>query len=206
LTGREKMKMSVGRRTCFFVSATLIACSWTTFAPSEEGEGQDAAEAVKAVADKATLARKTVDEKSVRERAHEFIAAFSIDDPSKTGILDDILAEDFTQVGSDGRLYEGKAENLRLYAKSMEDIREGFDSLRIDYDIRSVRVFGEGATVFGKLEMEGMLKGEETPFRRGVWETLVFQKDTDGWRLVHEHSTVAAPADRRPAAEGISRQ
>jgi len=200
------MKASVGRRICFFVSAILIACSWTTFAPSQKGEGQGAAEAIKAPVHKAALASIPVDEKSVRERAHQFVAAFSIDDPSKTGILDEILAEDFTQVGSDGRLYEGKAENLRLYAESMEDIREGFDSLRIDYDIRSVRVFGKGATVFGKLEMEGMLKGEETPFRRGVWETLVFQKDTDGWRLVHEHSTVAAPASCRSPAEGISRQ
>jgi len=175
----------------------LIACSWTTFAPSQKGEEQEVVEAVRAPVHKAALASIPVD---------EFVAAFSIDDPSKTGILDEILAEDFTQVGSDGRLYEGKAENLRLYAESMEDIREGFDSLRIDYDIRSVRVFGKGATVFGKLEMEGMLKGEETPFRRGVWETLVFQKDTDGWRLVHEHSTVAAPASCRSPAEGISRQ
>jgi len=136
------------------------------------------------------------DEKLVRRVVQEFIDAFGTDVRTPLERLKEIMADEFIQIGTNGILYEGRDGNLEVYEKSMEEIRTAFSSFALAYDIATVRVSGNGAVVFGKLIMEGRFKEADAPYRREIWETLVFRRDEAGWRLVQEHST-AAPSGFR---------
>ncbi len=73
----------------------------------------------------------------------------------------------------------------------MAEIRDLFHTFDYRLDIQTVRVYGQSALVFGKVVLSGELKDGQTPFRREIWETLVFARMDGKWKLVHEHSTRA---------------
>jgi len=137
--------------------------------------------------------------KLVRKLALEFIGAFRLDRPTARKRLEEMLAEDVVMAWSNGRAGKGKTTFLHWYDEAMAEIRDAFRTFAARYDIRSVRRFADGAIVFGKVELSGTLKDGDKPYRRSVWETLVFRKTPAGWRLIHEHSTrtAAEKADSR---------
>lgn len=49
--------------------------------------------------------------------------------------------------------------------------------------------------VSGKLMLECRVKDTDEPFRREIWETLVFRRNRGDWRLIQEHSTRVSSAD-----------
>ena len=79
--------------------------------------------------------------------------------------------------------------------KMLTEMGDAFDSFDVRYDVRSIGLLGDGATVFGKVFISARSKENGELLRREVWETLVFRRDGGKWRLVQEHSTTAAPND-----------
>jgi len=144
------------------------------------------------------------DEQAVRTLAEAYVRAYATLGQPPAAKLEQILAEDFVSAFSNGTAAEGRAAFLQVYRKAMAEIRQLFQSWAVRLEIRSVRLFGQGAVVFGTVVMEGRLKdasGAQKPFRKEVWETLVFRKAAGRWRLILEHATPRAPAKpREPAA------
>jgi uncharacterized protein (TIGR02246 family) len=143
------------------------------------------------------------DEQAVRKLAEDYVRAYATLGQAPTAKLQQILAEDFMSAFSNGTAAEGRGAFLRVYRKAMAEIRQLFRSWAVRLEIRSVRVFGQAAVVFGTVIMEGRPKdgNGEKPFRKEVWETLVFRKAAGRWRLIHEHATPRRPAKpREPAA------
>jgi len=132
------------------------------------------------------------DQTLVRSLAQEYVRAYSTRSPTPAKRLEQLLAEDFVAVFSVGKIAEGKAANMRRYREALAQIAQAFTSMTVDYDIRSIRLEGQAAIVFGLITMQGRLKEGDRPYRRDVWETLVFRRTPSGWLLCHEHATRAA--------------
>ena len=133
----------------------------------------------------------TDDAEQVRGLAVAFSRVFCTKDPTPVAALEQMLADDFTQVGTNGRVYRGKQANLVLYAKGAADVPGRFKHLRVDYEIETVDVSGSSALVFGKMVGVGLQREDGEPYLREVWETLVFRKRAGRWQLVHEQSVLA---------------
>lgn len=129
------------------------------------------------------------DRHAVRKLAKEFVGAFDPRNATGPMRLNDVVADDVVGVMSWGQLVRGKEALLELYARDRAEIRKNFNEFGINYDIQSVRLLGDGAVVFGKLTIKGRAKENNERVEREVWETLVFRRDTEGWRVVEEHST-----------------
>lgn len=141
------------------------------------------------------LRADSTDKKALRKLAQEFVGTFCTENPSPFKRLEDIMADDIVGIMSTGRMLEGKQDLLHFYKEMLAEVLDAFRTFKVVYHIRSVRVLGDGATVFGKLTIEGQWKESKEPIQREVWETLVFRKDAAGWRLIQEHSTTAAAED-----------
>ncbi len=127
--------------------------------------------------------------------AQAYVGFFRTENPTPPQELDRMLGEKLLSLTSNGELLEGKTVVLGAYRKSMEEIREQFAKWTVDFEVRSVRVLANAAVVFGKIVMTGRLKEGDKPYRREVWETLVFERSSAGWQIVQEHSSLAsAPA------------
>lgn len=142
----------------------------------------------------------SADEQTLRKLAREFVDTFRTDHATPFKRLEDIMADDIVAILSSGRMLEGKRTLLNFYKESLTEILAEFRTFKIVYDIRSVRLLGDAATVFGKLRVGGQLKENNERWGHEVWETLVFRKDAGGWRLVQEHSTKAA-SENPPSGE-----
>ncbi|HQL75196.1 MAG: hypothetical protein BWX88_03773 [Planctomycetes bacterium ADurb.Bin126] len=126
---------------------------------------------------------------AVRKAADEFVGLFRLDQPTPTSRLDDMLDRGFLQIGSDSRVYTGKAANLDLYTRGLAGLRGAFAQFFSWYEIDAIELLGDAACVSGRIQMTGTTK-DNVPFRRTVLETLVFRKAGDTWKLVHEHSSL----------------
>jgi uncharacterized protein (TIGR02246 family) len=112
--------------------------------------------------------------------------------------LEEILADDAAIVWSNGERSTGKAECLQRIAKARDDIRELFKDFAVTCEPQKVRLLGDVAVILAKVTLLGTLAENEKPFRRESWQTLLFARAEDRWRLVHEHSSQLAP----PKLEG----
>lgn len=137
----------------------------------------------------------TVDEEILRDLAQEFAGAFRTQRPTPIRRLEEMLSEDFVQIRSIGEMEEGKEANLTLYREGIQEIRSLFRVMTVRFDISRATCFRDGGVVSGKLVLEGRVKSTDAPFRREIWETLVFRKDRGDWRLIQEHSTGVSSAD-----------
>ena len=136
------------------------------------------------------------DEDTVRKAAHEFVGCFRLKNTTPLSRLDRTLAEDFIQATSRGQVVRGREANTAVYREAVDEIRAAFSEFDTRYDIEVVRVFKDSAFVFGKLTMAGRLKNGNAPYRRVIWESLIFERGETGWRMLHEHSTEANTDDR----------
>jgi ketosteroid isomerase-like protein len=151
------------------------------------------------------------DEKAVRQLANEFIAAIGSDNPASLTKLEEIFADDICQITMEGKVIQGKQNNLFYYRSQREKSQTELRSHTARYDVRSVKMSPGLAVVFGEVEGERWRKNAPVPARGSFWETLVFQKINGNWRLVQEHSTRLRAADerfrdRRPVIEGTGRR
>ncbi len=149
---------------------------------------------------------RTTDEtaKLVTYLAQEFNYGILTVAATPTRRLEEIVADDVVVVWSNGERSTGKAECLQRIAKSREAARELLQSFAISYELQKVRVVGDAAIILAKVTLIGTLAENEKPFRREVWQTLVFARSDDRWRLVHEHSNqLAAPKPEGPKQRDV---
>jgi ketosteroid isomerase-like protein len=135
-------------------------------------------------------------EARLKALAMKYLGMVRTENPTPLQEVARMLAEDFTQSTSFGTFHKGKAENMALYRKSVDEIRKAFSRLEVSFDVRSVRGFPRTVILFGKIRMSGTLKAGNAPFRREVWETMIFENRGRRWLLVHEHSTLARSPER----------
>jgi hypothetical protein len=100
--------------------------------------------------------------------------------------LADVLAEDYTQIGSRGSL-QGKADVLR----SLQDRSSSVASCA-QSNVR-VRVYGAAAVVTGQTNAAGTHQGIAFAGRRVLWTDTFIHID-GRWRLVATQSTAMAPS------------
>jgi len=131
------------------------------------------------------------DEKNLRRISQRFVDVFSLENPTPFEWLEEILTEDFFVVLSDGKMLPDKQITLQEYRKVLDAICKGASSMKMNFDIHSVRVFKETACVFGKIRMEGQAKKSSEAFQRHIWETLLFRRVNGQWKIDQEHSTRA---------------
>jgi C-terminal peptidase prc len=156
------------------------------------------------------------DEKTVRQLANEFIAAIGSDDTIPLTRLEEIFADDIRQITMEGKIIQGKKNNLFYYRSLRKKNQVRLRSRTARYDIRSIEISCDVAVVLGEVEGERWRKNAPEPSRFNFWETLVFRKIGGEWRLVQEQTTRPRPAkerkesskNERPAAEetGQSRE
>jgi ketosteroid isomerase-like protein len=135
------------------------------------------------------LQSKPDDEKTVRQLSQEFVAAFRLNNPTTIARLEEIIADDFCQISMDGKLIQGKKDNLLYYRRSQQRKQENWKSYAVRYEIQSVKISCDLAVVLGKIEAEGRRKDAPEAIGRDFMETLVFQKNNDKWYLIQEQST-----------------
>ena len=123
--------------------------------------------------------------------AVKYLGLIRTEDPTPLTEVAKMLSDDFIQSTSSGAVHKGKADNMALYRKSVAETQAVFRRLAVSFEVQSVRRFSKTAVVFGKITMAGDLKEGGTPFRREVWETIVFRKHGTDWLMVHEHSSRA---------------
>lgn len=126
---------------------------------------------------------------AVRKAADEFVGLFRTPNGTPLSRLGAILHETCVQVGSNGQIYRGRAANVDLFTRGVTEIRNGFDTFNASYEMDDIRVRGDAAMVFGRIQMMGRTKNGQD-FRRTVLETLVFRNVDGAWRLTHEHSSL----------------
>ncbi len=154
------------------------------------------------------------DERVVRRLADEFVAAICSDDPEPFTRLGEIFADDVRQITMEGKIIQGKRDNLFYYRSQRKKNQVRLRSRTARYDIRSVEISCDVAVVFGEVEVERWGKNAPEPHRGSFWETLVFRKIGGRWRLAQEQSTKIKPdkergkrsKDDRPAAEKTGRR
>lgn len=136
----------------------------------------------------------------IRKIAQEFIGMLNTEDRTPSKRVEKLLADDFLQIWSAGRLVKGKKNNLDFYDTGIREIDDLFSEFTADYQIQRVNLFGDGAVTFGVLKMKGTPKAGGEAFTRDILETMVFRKTQDGWRLIEEHSTRATsvPLPKHP--------
>jgi hypothetical protein len=142
------------------------------------------------------LRRAPDDEKAVKALTALFVGVFRTEKAVPVERLADVLSDDFIQVRAKGQV-RGKEANLKQYGKATDEIRTLFTRFDASYEVASVRMLGSGAVVFGQITFSGTLKEGNKPWQRVIWETLVFERTPEGWRLVQEHSSLAAPPVKR---------
>lgn len=140
------------------------------------------------------------DEKTIRQLANEFIAAIGSYDTIPLTRLEEIFADDICQITMEGKIIQGKQNNLFFYRSRREKNQTELRSHTARYDIRSVKMSRDLAVVFGEVEGERWRKNAPEPSRGSFWETLVFQKIDGKWCLVQEQSTRPKPAEEREGA------
>ena len=138
------------------------------------------------------LEEQSARDATVLKLAKEFAAAFRSENPTPIQRLGQLLSDDIIQVRSIGNIVEGKEANLRFYREAIDEIREAFSTMTVRYLVSRYRSAPEDAVVFGRLVLEGRLKANDRPFKREIWETLVFRKHADQWKIVLEHSTLVS--------------
>ncbi|MDD5326499.1 MAG: S41 family peptidase [Phycisphaerae bacterium] len=160
-----------------------------------------------------SVAARAEDEKTVRQLANEFTAAFRLESPTPIARLEEIFADDFCQRTTDGDIIQGKPDNLSFYRSRQEKAQKNLRSRTVQYNINSVRMSPYLAVVFGKVEGEKWWKNNPKPDKGSFWEILVFQKIDGRWYLVEELSIVPkppkaqqeAPKNEKPVAEETNR-
>ncbi len=130
-------------------------------------------------------------EREIRELANKYVAMVRTDNPTPLDAIREMLAEDFIQSTSHGKVVQGRDENLRWYKKAVDEIQALFSRFDYRFEIQTVRTHPSSALVFGKITLFGELKDDGSKFERQIWETIVFEKADGTWRMVHEHSTRA---------------
>ncbi len=154
---------------------------------------------------KKTAASNPDDEKAVRQLANEFIAVICSYDAVPITKLEEIFADDFCQMTMDGKVIQGKRDNLFFYRSKREKNKTQLRSQTGRYDIWSVKMSRDLAVVLGKVEAQKWFKDAPEPKKGNFWETLIFQKINGKWYLVEEQSIVpkpAKPADSEKPAAG----
>ncbi len=129
------------------------------------------------------------DEQIVRRLAQDFVDGFVAEDTVLFETAMDLIADDFTGIMSSGTVVNGKPKAIDYYRKASEDVRRSIKTVMISYDIESVKMTANSASVFGKLTFSGQMKEGGQSFSSNIWETLAFQKINNTWRLIMEHST-----------------
>jgi len=137
----------------------------------------------------AAAADEEAEERNVESLARQYLAMVRTEDPTPLETVEEMLAEDFIQSTSHGTVVKGREENVRWIGKALSEIRDLFNAFDYRLDVQTVRVYGQSALVFGKVELSGELKESRKPFQREIWETMVFVGKDGKWKLVHEHST-----------------
>jgi len=136
--------------------------------------------------------------------AREFNHRFLLAGATPTKRLEELMADDVVIVWSNGERSVGRAKCLQRITKAREDIRGLFKEFAISYEAQMVRFLGDAAIILGKVTLQGTLAEDGTPFRRDVWQTLIFAKSDASWRLVHEHANqTAAPKGAEPQPKEV---
>jgi hypothetical protein len=150
---------------------------------------------------KKPLQSKPDDEETVRRLSQELVAAFRLNNPTPIARLEEIFADDFRQISMDGKLIQGKQDNLLYYRRSQQKKQENWKSYAVRYEIQSVKISCDLAVVFGKVEGEGRRKDVLEVIGRDFMETLVFQKNNNKWCLIQEQSTGIKKRGKHSKAE-----
>jgi beta-aspartyl-peptidase (threonine type) len=105
---------------------------------------------------------------------------------------------------------EGYWKSPKVVFQSGGDRSDGWDAMRERYRKRYLAEGKEmGRLVFSGVEVEPL--GPDNAFARGRWEltlsdgtkpgglfTLVLRKLPEGWRIVHDHTSIAERPNRKP--------
>ena len=129
------------------------------------------------------------DKNEVKTVAEKFIQMFATNSPSSIDKISEFIAQDFIQSSSNGEVYYGKEENLEIFKKNIYEIKTYFETLELDFEITSIKIFSKTAIIFGKIQFIGKLKNNKQTFRRKLLETLILRKYKKTWKITHEHST-----------------
>ena len=129
------------------------------------------------------------EEREVRELAETYLAVARGQKPVSS--LEQILMPDFVQSTSLGTAHLGKAENMALYQMSCERMAADFLDMDAQLHVVSLKMHTDSAILFGKIAFTGQTK-DRRPWSRQIHETLVCVRTPGGWRVAHEHSTVAS--------------
>ena len=95
------------------------------------------------------------DEQDVRTLAEEFVGFFCIDGGTPLSRLQEMLADDFGHVESNGKVIHGKENATRFISDAVAHFRNGFDSFEETPDVLFSTVWGDAAVVVVKLDMRG---------------------------------------------------
>ncbi|MBN2583438.1 MAG: SgcJ/EcaC family oxidoreductase [Planctomycetes bacterium] len=132
------------------------------------------------------------DEAAVRALALQFVGMLRKGDRTTDAQIAAMLADDSLQVTSRGTTVRGKDALREFYGKAMTEADKLCSQFTSRYDIERVRISGDMAMVFGRIAITGRLAEGDAPFERNIWETLVFMRQDNQWRLWHEHSTLVS--------------
>jgi ankyrin repeat protein len=149
------------------------------------------------------LQRRSEDEKTVRQLAGKFVSSFIAED---TNLLEEsiqLLTDNFTGTMSDGTVLQGKSQAADYFRKSVEYARSNVGNPKVTYQIKSIKMTNDSATILGKVTVSGQTKENSQSFSADILETLAFQKINNNWQLVMEHST---GVNGVPPAEQVKQQ
>jgi ketosteroid isomerase-like protein len=111
-------------------------------------------------------------------------------------VMDRILADDFTLVTGNGRVYT-KADLLKEASEKTVTYERQEDSNQ------TVRVWGDTAVVTALLWAKGSDQGK--PFDYKVWFSDTYVRTSTGWRYVFGQSSLRLPSTEEPSCRDATR-
>ena len=147
------------------------------------------------------------DEHELLLKAARIVRSVTPDERDSVAFLDEVLANDFCEIATDGSLHQKEETLARLSEGSFRRVcapkqRFRLFTYKIEFSDASVRVFDKSVAlvtgrVIGFVETEG--HPQMRPFGPELSVSLIFERRHGNWLLVFRQSTLIEPFDDAPA-------
>jgi ketosteroid isomerase-like protein len=127
------------------------------------------------------------DDAAVRAALKEYLATVTWPDPEP--IDPRLFAADIEAFWSNGKTYHGREAVAKAMREGVDELKADFESFGAKAEDVKVHCKGDFAWVACRIEMKGTLTEDRGTFHRTIRSTFVFEKRSDRWQMVHEHSS-----------------